>query len=535
LQSLAPPVRTTSIWARVPLHAHAIALAPVLSMYGANPGSIERGDLAASAAAVLAVATALLLLAGAAYRDLQKGAIFASVLLIIFLGAGAAYDVVENWEVAGARIGRRRYVVPLVYAAVAVFAFWLARIQRRFATLTVLANIVTVGALLPPAFRIAHTEARAINARRASTVLEPLEKTATPALRPDIYYVVFDRYGDERTVQEYGVDNRPLYEYLERTGFFVARASRSNYINTMLSLASSLNMTYLDGIARAYGEESRDWRPVHDLIHSHRVGAFLRAHGYQYVHFGSWHPSTRENPQATRNVNYHVAVPRSTMRLLDNVLFDAVRHVVTTPLLDHRRQHWNRIRRQVDDAIGLASEPGPKFVFLHLLVPHQPYVFDRDGRFVSQEEENRRSRRENYANQVRAANLMIRRLVEGVLQQSPSPPVIIVQGDEGPYPDGTEHEDYEWIRAAPAILRQRSGILNAYLLPGADSGQVYPHISPVNSFRVVFNTYLGTRLPLLPDRTIAHGSNRVPLVFTDITDVVAQPRAAAVATSGSMP
>ena len=65
-----------------------------------------------------------------------------------------------------------------------------------------------------------------------------------------------------------------------------------------------------------HGDDSRDWRPIHDLIYGHRVGAFLRSQGYAYVHFGSWHPSTRDNPQATRNVNYYTAVPRSTMEPL---------------------------------------------------------------------------------------------------------------------------------------------------------------------------------------------------------------------------
>ena len=43
------------------------------------------------------------------------------------------------------------------------------------------------------------------------------------------------------------------------------------------------------------------------------------------------------------------------------------------------------------------------------------------------------------------------------------------------------------------------GILNAYYLPGIGQGDLYPTISPVNSFRVVFNQYFGGKFPLLPD------------------------------------
>ena len=54
---------------------------------------------------------------------------------------------------------------------------------------------------------------------------------------------------------------------------------------------------------------------------------------------------------------------------------------------------------------------------------------------------------------------MIRRMVDGILRDSPSPPVIIVQGDEGPYPPGTGREEFDWRTATQAQLLQKTGIL----------------------------------------------------------------------------
>jgi hypothetical protein len=45
-------------------------------------------------------------------------------------------------------------------------------------------------------------------------------------------------------------------------------------------------------------------------------------------------------------------------------------------------------------------------------------------------------------------------------------------------------------------------ILNAYRLPGDGVEKIYPSITPVNSFRVVFDTYFGTSLGLLEDRAL---------------------------------
>jgi len=44
-------------------------------------------------------------------------------------------------------------------------------------------------------------------------------------------------------------------------------------------------------------------------------------------------------------------------------------------------------------------------------------------------------------------------------------------------------------------------ILNAYYLPDGGSEAIYPAISPVNTFRTIFNRYFGGNLPLLEDRS----------------------------------
>jgi hypothetical protein len=75
-------------------------------------------------------------------------------------------------------------------------------------------------------------------------------------------------------------------------------------------------------------------------------------------------------------------------------------------------------------------------------------------------------------------------VVDQLLATSKTPPIIVIQGDHG----GTY-----WKRPD-----QRMKILNAYYLPGAGN-VLYPSISPVNTFRIIFNTYFGQEFPLLPD------------------------------------
>jgi hypothetical protein len=80
--------------------------------------------------------------------------------------------------------------------------------------------------------------------------------------------------------------------------------------------------------------------------------------------------------------------------------------------------------------------------------------------------------------------------------------VILLQGDHG------ATIEYKEQGIDPA---QRLGILNAYYLPSnsleAENGEqpaelLYPGISPVNSFRLIFDSYFNGDYGLLDDRSI---------------------------------
>jgi hypothetical protein len=488
---------------RFTFHPLLFAILPVLSMFAANPGQRTGREMTDSLIIVVICASLLLLITLAIYRDARKAALAVSVLLL------AWWIQVDDGSIGG-WLRQQPLVMPLTYAAVLAWCVWLYRRAAPLTALTGFANWAALGTVLPPLVTLMVADPQAVQANVHS---QPIVASRT-STKPDIYYLVFDRYGDPSTVAAFGASEH-IHDYLAGKGFYVPRESRSNYMKTVLSLASSLNADYLDEVLRGK-EQSADWGPVYQQIFRHRVGAFLRSQGYSYTHLGSWYYPTRENPQATRNVNYYTTIPRAVLRLFDSPAFSPVQRL-SGPWLDDRLQNWHRVRRQIDDVVEIVPTAGPKFVLLHVLVPHPPYIFDRDGSYVSKDLERKRSFAENYANQVSAANTMIRRMVDTILAKSPTPPVIIVQGDEGPYPPGTGREAFDWRTATPTQLLQKTGIMNAYYLPGVDPRALYPTISPVNSFRVVFNSYFGANMPLLPDRTLRQISDLQPFAFDDIT------------------
>lgn len=505
-----------------PLHPFLLALVPVCSMYAGSVGEGQGKEFLVSSALALLVTGALYATAALVFRNLQKGALLVSVFLVLLLAYDTLFGNIEHWHLGGWHFGRQRYALLASYALLTGVGLWLYRTRRSLSTLSGFLTVVTAGMLLVPVFTVVPIYlGRELHAQSGTGVLEPLQSSRDPRPLPDIYYMVFDRYADARTIREsYSYDNSPFYRDLRARGFYVAESSRSNYIKTPLSVASSLNLTLLDETTLGASADSPDWASVYRMLENHRLGRFLRGRGYTYVHAGSWWWPTRKNSYATRNINSYPWTPRPLLVLLNSGLVHPLLQKTGSPWLDDRRQQWSRANLDMAGLGTIPAQPGPKFVFAHVLVPHPPNVFNRDGSFLTASDESRRTDQQSYVNQLIAINAKITALVDRILADSKVPPIIVLQGDEGPYPLGTRKANFNWHTANREQLLERSGILNAYYLPGGKSAILYPSISPVNSFRVILNEYFGTDLPLLPDNTYAHESDYRPYNLLDITRVV---------------
>ena len=66
----------------------------------------------------------------------------------------------------------------------------------------------------------------------------------------------------------------------------------------------------------------------------------------------------------------------------------------------------------------------------------------------------------------------------------------------------------------------RFGILNAYYLPNGGNDLLYESISPVNSFRVIFNSYFGANYEILEDRSYYTAPRFAGSTHDDVTDLI---------------
>jgi hypothetical protein len=192
---------------------------------------------------------------------------------------------------------------------------------------------------------------------------------------------------------------------------------------------------------------------------------------------------------------------------------------------DEVRRACQSVWHSFDSLMQTVEEPGPTFVYAHFQLPHPPLVFDAEGTCLPFDRIVSRTRREGYTAQVQFANKLIEKFVAHARSSSSLAPIIVIQSDEGPFPTrfwASDRVHFDWRTATTEELREKVRILNAYHLPDVEAASgLYPSISPVNTFRIIFNLYFGEEYSLLPDRTHAYVGEQHIYDFFDVTDRVA--------------
>jgi hypothetical protein len=509
---------------RPPLHPFLFALFPLVSLYAKNSGILGPRSLAEPIAYALLCAAALYGAALLLLRDRRRAAIAASLIILAFFFYPTFIGALAMVWLPPASGGLFAWA-----AALAGVLLLIARTRADLVPITKALNAVAAVAVLVPMAGLSPALwAAATTVAAAST--ERAERAAAPAGAPDVYYIVLDGYARQDVLAEYyGFDNREFIDGLRQRGFYVADQSRSNYSQTYLSLASSLNQTYLDDVVARVGRANDDRTPLGDMIAGNRAAEVLRRRGYTFVAFSSGYTGTE-----IRDADVYVEAPVGLSEF-QHLLFDSTPLAAVSATIvggDVRyAAHRNRVLHTLDGLAPPDDAHRPAFVFAHVYAPHPPFVFGADGEMkrwgepfslrdgITSVPSGPAEYVARYRQQVAFLNRKVMEALDRILASSP-PPIVIVQSDHGP---GSRWDDLD---VAGTDHFERMAILNAYHFPDRRYDRLYPTITPVNSFRVVLSQYFGQADALLPDRSYS-STWTTPYDLVDVTGVELEPRAPA--------
>jgi hypothetical protein len=439
-------------------------------------------------------------------RSWENAAIISAVTLLIFLSFGHIYNLVDEKTIFGINIGFiKLFAVFLVlYLAIVVL---LLHIKNYSPSIFIFLNLAT-GILF--VFNLNQVIAYEISLKPPAQVKAEAPLVLPEKDLPDIYYIVLDSYArDDVLLDLLNYDNSSFLQALQDSGFYLPDCAFSNYHSTMLTIPSVLNFQYLENAEDVSSSTDAALPEYTNMILNNKIMDYLKQKGYQTVTGRGFSSSMDINTSDIYFSYFKDAGAKDDLeeqRFLSMYLNSTMYRVLTelyrnNPEKFSRLPYWLALDRESDPSLKEASfwyyqnlymfdsmetipaREGQYFVYAHIVAPHGPYVFRTDGSFrypLDTQDE-----KVLYSDEITFLNKRVLQLVDRLLKDSTTPPIIILQADHS-------------IHQLTSELNKHK-ILSAYYLPGELDTPPYATITPVNNFRLILHNYFDPKMELLPD------------------------------------
>jgi hypothetical protein len=322
--------------------------------------------------------------------------------------------------------------------------------------------------------------------------------TCDTCTKPDIYFLIFDEYSNSTALKEtWNYNNSDLDTFLEKKGFRQIPNSRSNYNFTEFSIASTLNMDYLQ-IPNPSACTLKDYNYCFERINSNQVCSILSSLGYDIVNYSIFdlqkNPSiVKEDflPLKTKLITSQTFISRIQKDLFFHLLVGkfAIKWLSGDLIYSTYYNNQKIISADIKESGNISVHP--KFVYSHIEMPHPPFYFNKYGQKKSKQEiikDNMNLNISSYLDYLPKTNEVIKQIVSNILNNSKKPVAIVLMGDHG-FREKQER-DFQFRN------------LNAVYISSGNYAGFVNNISNVNEYAVLFNNLFSASIPLKKDSTI---------------------------------
>ncbi len=479
------------------LHPFLFAIYPILVLYFSNAEILPLGLVLKTLLATLIVTAALWGSSSFLLKDKEKAALIVTLLwawLYLFRVLNEAAVPLFK-EILHIHL-RGRFTLVIWTAFIFMLMLFIARRKGSLSNITSVLNVISTALV---AFALSMSVPGSpfrVSMPHASKTQEAPEHAEEPLVEvaqnqagegdflnaPDVYYIILDSYTRYDTLKrDFDFDNQEFYDYLREENFYIAEKSLSNYQKTGLSLSSSLNMDFLDHVTA----DPRKGLPDDLRSKGSAVKTVMRSKGYEVIDMPAF-----EGDAADAEFREYLFF--KYMR--DKTVLYGLQWLV--PFNQDARRA--KVEAKFAALVAASKRPEKKFVFAHIMPPHPPFfIYGPNGEGFSWDKIAVLPQLGLvYAYHIQYVNRLLEKTIDAILANAKTPPIIILQGDHGSV---VNNASLTRSTRSTEFLVQRMSILNAYYLPDGGERFLYDSITPVNTFRLIFNHYFDGDYELLKD------------------------------------
>jgi hypothetical protein len=419
------------------------------------------------------------------------------LLTTIVLFFGAAQDFIKTLPVA-AFLKKYKFLLPFLLLIVAGSFILVKRSKKDFSSIgkfiQLTISILVIWESVHLVVNLSSGKANdnfLIQSQQES--LSPASKTSNP---PNIYFIVFDALTSSRCLQEeFGYSSTELDSFLSKKGFYVVTNSKSNYPLTPYSIGSTLNFSYLADSLNNQEITANDFLQGVTTVSQNRLIPYLEAKGYKIFNYSVF--DFNKHPALSHTLFHNLPGNVIVQQTLPGRINKDLMWTFTYSDKDHevkRKFLQEYVYDKLDGLRSAAAEKGtgPKFVYTHLMLPHEPYLFNRDGTVKLDSPMYRPNNlKKDYLDQVIYTQQVVKNVIKTIFDKDTLNKIIIVEGDHG-------FRDYGDSSKVGRFFEN----LNAIYFYDKNYTSLSNSMTPVNTFRVVLNQYFNEKMKYLPDTSI---------------------------------
>jgi len=429
------------------------------------------------------------------YKDFRKANIAAFILMVIYFFFGTFHDTLKSMF-PDSFVSKYTFILPLLFILASIITFLIKKSKSDFKHIFLYLNTVLVVLLVVEILTI-NKKVAAIRIPEVSLGKEFTK--CKDCTTPDIYFIVADGYTNNTALKEvFNFDNTAFETELKQRNFHIINNSFSNYNATAYSMTSMLNLNYLGNLT-SLDDNMENLLICYQEIKQNQTLLFLKDKGYQFYNYSDFNfpgqPAVT-NPTfllaKTRTITSQTLSGRIYRDLWYHLATDFKLKSVVNKYVYGQLRNNDKVYKLTEDVVEKKSN-SPKFVYTHLVIPHNPYYFDKNGTPASIEklQDYSGSNRKDFVEYLQYANKKLLSLIDHIKNKSSQPPVIILMGDHGfrQFNDSTDKKYY--------FMN-----LSSFSIPSGNYTGFYDSSSSVNQIRTFLNTQFNQKLTLLKDSTV---------------------------------
>jgi FtsH-binding integral membrane protein len=467
--------------------------------YSENQGLVPLKPLLLLLAGLLAAGLALFFLFRKIFRSGHKTTVYLAFVLTLVLFFGAFQDFLANIRFLSS-LTRLTILLPVCLVLMIVVFAWFKKTKLAFSRTVLFLNLLLSIYIIVDLSVIASRSASPAKGQRLALGEYTLGVCDT-CETPSVYLVLLDSYyGSEGLKAYFNYDNTAFENFLTGQGFHINRASHSNYYYTLFSMASLLNMTYLHDIGAPVIKNHYGYTRATGDLRNNTVCRYFQRLGYHINNFSGF-----DMPGVPAGYNSGL-LPDKIQLITHKTMYYRVKKYF--PMFLARMGWMKKLSADIENEYISTNEAmmrrtleesrlkntQPVFTYLHLMMPHGPFVFDSLGNRTNIMQRlpslSRDTLDKMFLQYQVYTNKKMTEFITRLQKETAGKAVILLLSDHGYQPAYEKEKKLAFYN------------LNAVYLPNRQYNEWYPGISNVNQFRALLNTLFHEQLPLADDSVI---------------------------------